>query len=429
MANLNETDQWEAGIYQLEEDDPVLGGPTGIDNVAPRQLANRGRYQRLRNVTPWDATFTYPANVAYVGYGGTTWKSVGESLGVVPGADAAKWVRWGFTAAELGTALGDAVAIHEAKDDPHPAYWNDPRGNAKIAAAIAALVNSSPAALDTLAELATALGGDSNFAATVTNALASKAPLLSPVLTGTPTAPTQAAFDNSTKLATTASVKRQGMQASEFNAITGTTTLNATHAGGIVYLGGAGNYVVTMPLAESMPPGARIEFISGVGEAPVTIVPQGANRLAMNATNFALSAKMALGDTLVLETNGANWFASGGSAPLAYTGGFASLLANSGYQKLPSGLILQWTPGAFAANLPTAVGSTTGQSVPFPIPFPTACVFCGVSLRGGNLESVEITGAAESYTRSGAVTRFLRVNGSNTSGAETFDATVFAIGF
>ena len=40
---------------------------------------------------------------------------------------------------------------------------------------IAALVNSSPAALDTLNELAKALGNDPNFATTITNKLASKA--------------------------------------------------------------------------------------------------------------------------------------------------------------------------------------------------------------------------------------------------------------
>jgi hypothetical protein len=39
---------------------------------------------------------------------------------------------------------------------------------------ITALVNSSPAALDTLKELADALGNDANFAATITNALAGK---------------------------------------------------------------------------------------------------------------------------------------------------------------------------------------------------------------------------------------------------------------
>lgn len=43
-----------------------------------------------------------------------------------------------------------------------------------VAQAIAALVNSAPGALDTLQELAAALGNDANFATTVTNALAGK---------------------------------------------------------------------------------------------------------------------------------------------------------------------------------------------------------------------------------------------------------------
>lgn len=46
-----------------------------------------------------------------------------------------------------------------------------------VKAVIAGLVNSSPAALDTLNELAAALGNDPNFATTVTNALAGKQPL------------------------------------------------------------------------------------------------------------------------------------------------------------------------------------------------------------------------------------------------------------
>ena len=53
-----------------------------------------------------------------------------------------------------------------------------------VMVAIANLIASSPAALDTLNELATALGNDANFATTVTNALALKAPLASPTLTG-----------------------------------------------------------------------------------------------------------------------------------------------------------------------------------------------------------------------------------------------------
>jgi hypothetical protein len=45
---------------------------------------------------------------------------------------------------------------------------------AHVAAAIAALVDSSPAALNTLNELAAALGDDANFAATMTTALGTK---------------------------------------------------------------------------------------------------------------------------------------------------------------------------------------------------------------------------------------------------------------
>ena len=70
------------------------------------------------------------------------------------------------------------------------------------------LIGGAPGALDTLNELAEAISDDADYAATVTNALALKAPLASPALTGNPTAPTQAQDDDSTRLATTAFVKR-----------------------------------------------------------------------------------------------------------------------------------------------------------------------------------------------------------------------------
>ena len=75
--------------------------------------------------------------------------------------------------------------------------------------AVSNLVDSAPSALNTLNELASALGDDANFSTTVTNSIATKAPLASPALTGNPTAPTQSASDNSTKIATTAYVDNQ----------------------------------------------------------------------------------------------------------------------------------------------------------------------------------------------------------------------------
>ena len=78
-----------------------------------------------------------------------------------------------------------------------------------VAAAIASLVASSPSALDTLNELAAALGNDANFSTTVVNALALKAPLASPVLTGTPIAPTATLGTYTTQIATTEYVINQ----------------------------------------------------------------------------------------------------------------------------------------------------------------------------------------------------------------------------
>jgi len=72
---------------------------------------------------------------------------------------------------------------------------------------IANLINSAPGALDTLDELAAALGDDANFSSTVTNSLALKAPLADPSLTGTPTAPTATSGTNTTQIATTAFVQ------------------------------------------------------------------------------------------------------------------------------------------------------------------------------------------------------------------------------
>lgn len=93
-----------------------------------------------------------------------------------------------------------------------------------VRTAITNLINGSPGALDTLNELAQALGDDPNFATTMTNNLALKAPLASPALTGTPTAPTAPTADNSTTVATTAFVKNQQYATLASPGLTGTPT-------------------------------------------------------------------------------------------------------------------------------------------------------------------------------------------------------------
>ncbi len=71
---------------------------------------------------------------------------------------------------------------------------------------ITALIGGAPTGLNTLNKIATAINNDPSFAANVVASLNQKAPLASPSLTGSPTAPTATAGDNSTLLATTAFV-------------------------------------------------------------------------------------------------------------------------------------------------------------------------------------------------------------------------------
>ncbi len=73
--------------------------------------------------------------------------------------------------AEQAGAAAAAVAGHAAGVDPH---GDRAFATAAIATAIADLLNSTPGALDTLDELAAALGDDPNFAATIISALAGK---------------------------------------------------------------------------------------------------------------------------------------------------------------------------------------------------------------------------------------------------------------
>lgn len=130
---------------------------------------------------------------------------------------------------ELRLYVDDQMRNHIAAQDPHtqyaqkhnPTFTGEPKaptpaaGNntTRIAttefvqAAITALINGAPATLDTLKEIAAAINNDPKFSTTINNELALKAPLSSPALTGTPTAPTAAQSVNNTQIATTAFVK------------------------------------------------------------------------------------------------------------------------------------------------------------------------------------------------------------------------------
>lgn len=76
------------------------------------------------------------------------------------------------TSADLSTSLGDYIGLSE-KGSADGVAELDATGNVPLSQ-LGNLIDSAPEALDTLNELAAALGDDSNFATTVTNSLAGK---------------------------------------------------------------------------------------------------------------------------------------------------------------------------------------------------------------------------------------------------------------
>jgi len=112
----------------------------------------------------------------------------------------------------------------------HAGNWVELANKSYVDTEVANLVDSAPSTLDTLNELAAALGDDVNFSTTVTNSIALKAPLADPALTGTPTAPTATSGTNTTQIATTAFVQQELTATGSYNDSSVDTHLNTSTA-------------------------------------------------------------------------------------------------------------------------------------------------------------------------------------------------------
>lgn len=68
MANITETPSYDAGIYQIETTDPVLGGPNGIANAQAKGLANRTAFlkQQIDYLNSGQLTPAWIASQDYV---------------------------------------------------------------------------------------------------------------------------------------------------------------------------------------------------------------------------------------------------------------------------------------------------------------------------------------------------------------------------
>ncbi|MGE3907966.1 MAG: hypothetical protein AB7K36_01350 [Chloroflexota bacterium] len=223
MAQSRNLWVYDVEVYSLTDADDVLKPRAGTvyaykestreaDTVALPPLASGdGRYLRIdgdQGLTPEQQAWAqYNANTGPSGPGGASDHGALTGLADDDHPQYHNDARGDARYDALGTAAG-AVSAHAAAPSAHPisgvdglaaalallaplaspALTGTPTAptalagtantqlatTAFVAAAIAALLNSAPGALDTLDELAAALGDDPNFATTVTNALAGK---------------------------------------------------------------------------------------------------------------------------------------------------------------------------------------------------------------------------------------------------------------
>lgn len=131
-------------------------------------------------------------------------------IGYVDGVTSAIQTQLDARLSKSGGTMSGAIAMGTSKITGlgDPTLAQDAATKAYTDLQVTNLVNGAGAAYDTLKELADLLVSDESTAAALATTVASKAPLASPALTGSPTAPTQTASDNSTKIATTAYADR-----------------------------------------------------------------------------------------------------------------------------------------------------------------------------------------------------------------------------
>lgn len=235
------------------------------------------------------------------------------------------------------------------------------------------------------------------------------AALISPAFQGTPTAPTPSQFDNDTSLATTEFVQRALGNFKTVLAFNTNQTFTSGHAGSLIYSYGPA-VAFTLPSVSTMVAGSSLTIVNyGTG---LTVSRAGTDALTVNGSTTPTSITVSPGDSLVFTAmpSVGGWVVQG-TGNLKYSGAFSLSTAGNGYQKLPSGLIIQW--GTY--NL-------AGENISgtFPIAFPTWCMSAVINMQGDNGSVVLSSWNATSWSGSSMV--------SNVNTTGTYNYNIIAIG-
>ncbi|GGY03761.1 phage tail protein [Paludibacterium paludis] len=204
---------------------------------------------------------------------------------------------------------------------------------------------------------------------------------------GASTISTPPQFDKSTRVATTEFVRQAGLQSSGWFAYNASATLPPNVIGGTVELYGSTQLTMVLPLSSAVL-GGRLE-VYNYASVPCVLTRQGADLINGNATNTPTSLLLQPGDCVTLQGGSNAWFVLGGSGQLQFSGTFAGVMSGNGWQRLPSGLIIEWGYSAVAAGITT---------ITMPLAFPNACLGYTVSSANGDSTASPVSIATVSGT-------------------------------
>jgi len=177
-------------------------------------------------------------------------------------------------------------------------------------------------------------------------------------------------FDGGRSAATSEFVQRALGSYASARGIYAATSLTQADVGCSIGLGGNATYTVTLPDAAAVPSGATISLHCR-NSAPVTVASKTGTQISPQGAYLA-SIVLNNGESANFVRESGVWVVYG-TAALKYSTNYAAQFATSGYQKFPSGLIVQWVTGGSDAN-----GNMT---VSLPIRFPNA-VLGGIANEG-----------------------------------------------
>ena len=295
-----------------------------------------------------------------------------------------------------------------------------------VQAAITALIDGSPSALDTLKKIADAINNDPQFSQTINAALALKAPLLSPAFTGVPTAPTASQGTNNTQIATTAYV-RAAISALVGSSPEALDTLNELAAA----LGNDPNFATTMTnaLAGKQPLDATLTALAGLATganklpyftgtdtvAQTDLTSVGRDILAKTST-LAVIQYLGLEETIKLASEALSTYGGVVNGDVIIKG-ILSLIGNELLIEKDNGF-----SGIHIRNKSTVAGSANGVDFSFGGAIMSSLI-CGIMENGANYIDVALSPAGNisdrrqvAFTLDGNIRQLIPQNGWSIQG-------------